>query len=107
MDSSTAFIYPATGPAATAALHLLDNSALTHITDRGVTTHAGGDALKVVLTSPRPSRGEQLLWSALQALATEHGGVDINEAARLLDVDNLRVLADAFVMRFGLVSEVA
>lgn len=89
-----------------AAMHLLDHSALAHVTATTATFWAGADAIKVELTTPSPSRGEKVLWAALDTLAREVGAVDVPEAAAVLDPENLRVLHEAIGMAFGLAQEV-
>lgn len=99
MNASETFIY--TGACGAAALHLLDNSALADCTEREETIWAGANALRVRKSWPMLSRGEELLWAALDSLARGEGGVDLGQCAEVLDAENLRVLHEALGMAFG------
>ncbi len=99
MTANETYIY--SGPCGTAALHLLDQSALADCTTREDVFHAGADAVRVRKSWPTLSRGEELLWAALDSLARGSGDVDLGQCAEVLDAANLRVLHEALGMAFG------
>lgn len=98
----TVYLYMAS-PAFTAANHLLNFTALEHITDTDTVWYSGADCLRVQLTSPRPSDGEQILWNLLSALSHGRVDLDIQDAREWLDADNY----DALVTALGLVKAAA
>ncbi len=93
--------YVYSGPCGIAALHLLDHSALADCTTREDTVWAGADAIRVRKAWPMLSRGEELLWAALDSLTRGSGDVDLGQCAEVLDAANLRVLHEALGLAFG------
>jgi hypothetical protein len=101
----TAYLYSDRG--ATAALHLLETTALSYCTTQTPTYWAGADCIRVELTTPMPSTGERLLWDLVKALSTPgETRVDLWGMSDLLDADTLATVHTALGMAWAIESEV-
>lgn len=100
-----AYLYSDRG--ATAALHLIETTALEYCTEQSPTFWAGSDAIRVELTTPMPSSGERLLWDLVCALsAPGDTRVDLYGMSDLLDADTLASVHTALGMAWAVESEV-
>lgn len=96
----TVYLYSDRG--GTAALHLIDTTALAHVTEQTPTHWAGADCVRVELTTPSPSTGERLLWGLVEAFSSPGGTLtDLHDLAAHLDIDTLAAVHAALAIAWS------